>query len=137
MPQKIFLDIETQPPAVAPADYIIASLKKRRDLDLESSSSAEVDRLMEEGHRRLALEAEHGRILSIGLLIEDNGELVHRGVLGRDRRTGEFHLDETRTLRSFWKLMSGFNSRCDLLIGHNILDFDLPFICKRSIINSI
>jgi predicted PolB exonuclease-like 3'-5' exonuclease len=34
-------------------------------------------------------------------------------------------------------LVADFNSSRDLFIGHNILDFDLPFIYKRSIIHQI
>ena len=45
-----------------------------------------------------------------------------------------FHLDEARTLRAFWKLLKSFNKKRDLIIGHNIFDFDLLSLYKRSII---
>jgi predicted PolB exonuclease-like 3'-5' exonuclease len=48
-----------------------------------------------------------------------------------------FHLDEGRTLRAFWKLLRNFNPRRDLLIGHNIFDFDLLFLYKRSVIHRV
>jgi predicted PolB exonuclease-like 3'-5' exonuclease len=40
-------------------------------------------------------------------------------------------------LAEFWQYMKGFNINRDLIIGHNILNFDLPFIVQRSIINTV
>lgn len=34
-------------------------------------------------------------------------------------------------------MVNGLNLTRDLIIGHNVLDFDLPFIVKRSIIHGI
>lgn len=65
---------------------------------------------------------------------EENGLIKHQGLLGRDRATRQFHLNEAQTLASFWRLIQNFDVRRDLFIGHNILDFDLPFIVKRLII---
>jgi uncharacterized protein YprB with RNaseH-like and TPR domain len=48
-----------------------------------------------------------------------------------------FHLEERRTLSGFWKLLSAFNPSRDLIVGHNIISFDLPFIYKRSVINRV
>jgi hypothetical protein len=75
--------------------------------------------------------------LCIGLIIERDGEIITRGVLGRDRSTGRFHLDEARILRAFWKLIRDFDDRRDLLIGFNLLDFDLHFICTRSVVRRV
>jgi hypothetical protein len=91
----------------------------------------------EEQFRRLALHAECGRVLAIGLIIEHDRQVVRYGLLGRERPTGRFHLDESRTLRGFWKLLDDFNPSRDLIIGHNVLDFDLPFIYKRSRIKRV
>jgi 3'-5' exonuclease len=91
----------------------------------------------DEQFRLLALHAEYGRVLAIGVIVEDDWQVVHCGLLGRERPTGRFHLDERRTLRAFWKLFQGFNAGRDLVIGHNVLDFDLPFLYKRSRINRI
>jgi hypothetical protein len=91
----------------------------------------------DEQFRRLALHAEYGRVLAIGLIIEHDWQVVRCGLLGRERPSGRFHLDERRTLRAFWKLLQDFNVGRDLIIGHNVLDFDLPFLYKRSRINRI
>ena len=76
-------------------------------------------------------------MLCVGLIVEDGGEVLHRGVLGRERATGRFHLDEARTLRAFWKLMADFDARRDVIIGHNVMDFDLPFFYKRSPVHQV
>jgi DNA polymerase elongation subunit (family B) len=57
--------------------------------------------------------------------------------LGRERPTSQFHFDEARTLRAFWKLVRGFNPGRDLFVGHNVMQFDLPFLYKRSMINRV
>ena len=117
---KVFLDIETLPP--------------------DKTASAEItagESRGEEEFRRLALNGDWGRVLTIGLVVEKNGQEIHRGLLGRERQTMMFHLDEARTLRAFWKLLKSFNPRRDLIIGHNIFDFDLLFLYKRSIIQRV
>jgi predicted PolB exonuclease-like 3'-5' exonuclease len=85
----------------------------------------------------LALYGEYGRVLAIGVIIERDGTETSRGVFGRERETGRLHADEHRTLRAFWKFLRDFDTRSDTLIGHNIYEFDLPFILKRSWINGI
>lgn len=117
MATKVFLDVETLPPDES--DPVCGR---------ESGSRTE------EGFRQLALNPQYGRLLCIGLIIERDGDIITRGVLGRDRSTGRFHLDEARILRAFWKLLRDFNDRHDLLIGFNLLDFDLHFIYTRSVI---
>lgn len=118
--RKIFLDIETLPP------------------DRETmEATTNLESCDDKDFRKLALKAEKGRILTIGVIIEENGKVTHQGLFGRDRATGKFHVDEARTLRCFWSLIGEIRAGKDLLIGHNILDFDLPFLYKRSIINRV
>jgi predicted PolB exonuclease-like 3'-5' exonuclease len=33
--------------------------------------------------------------------------------------------------------MSDFDSECDLLVGHNVINFDLPFIFQRCLANNL
>lgn len=118
--RRIFLDIETLPP--------------------ESCGHPDCngrDPCQDEEYRKLALRAERGRILCIGLIVEQNNTILHQGILGRDRCTLRFHLDEVRMLRAFWKQFEHFDVRRDLVIGFNVFDFDLLFIYKRSIIHQV
>jgi hypothetical protein len=117
---RVYLDVETLPP--------------ERDDPLVGEKIA---RCSDEEYRRLALDGEFGRLLCVGLIVEENNGVKHRGILGRDKNTGKFHLDEARTLRAFWKLIQNFDSRRDLFVGFNLLDFDLPFIRQRSIIHRV
>jgi hypothetical protein len=115
---KVFLDIETLPP--------------ERDPSRETPAPAD-----EREYRNLALSGDWGRVLTIGLIVERDGREIHRGLLGRERQTMMFHLDEARTLRAFWKLLRNFNPRRDLVVGHNIFDFDLLFLYKRSVVHRV
>jgi 3'-5' exonuclease len=118
--RRIFLDIETLPP------------------DTETSrASSSLDTCADQEFRDLALKAEKGRLLTIGVIIEENNKVIHQGLLGRDKATGLFHLNEAKTLRAFWSLIGRVDPYQDVFIGHNILDFDLAFLIKRSIINRI
>ena len=118
MVMRVFLDIETLPP--------------EKDEPRETPASAD-----EQKYRDLALSGDWGRVLTIGLIVEKDGREIHRGLLGRERQTMMFHLDEARTLRAFWRLLKGFNPRRDLIVGHNIYDFDLLFLYKRSVIQRV
>jgi 3'-5' exonuclease len=122
MVRRVFVDIETLPP------------------DKDASAAAvpeEVLACSDDEYRRLALDGDFGRVLTVGVIVEQDGQMTHRGLLGRERQTMMFHLDEARTLRGFWKLLKGFNLRHDQIIGHNLFDFDLPFLYKRSVIQRV
>jgi 3'-5' exonuclease len=144
MIRRIFLDVESVPP---PEEWrsqikpeVVRKLCRKGGVSQARTGEAEVSEAYactEEQFRLLALHAEYGRVLAIGMIVEEDWRVVHRGLLGRERPSGRFHLDEGRTLRAFWKLLRGFNPGGDLVVGHNVLDFDLPFLYKRSRINRV
>ena len=121
MVRRIFVDIETLPP----------------DKDVSALAPEEVSACSDDEYRRLALDGDFGRVLTVGVIVEEDEKITHRGLLGRERQTMMFHLDEARTLRGFWRLLKGFNVRRDQVIGHNLFDFDLPFLYKRSVIQRV
>jgi DNA polymerase elongation subunit (family B) len=118
--RKIFVDIETLPP----------ELCGHPDCNGR-------DPCPDEEYRKLALKAEQGRVLCIGIVVEENGIVTQQGVLGRDRCTLRLHVDEPKILKAFWKQFNRFDVRRDLVIGHNIYEFDLLFLYKRSIIHQV
>jgi 3'-5' exonuclease len=120
MSLKFFIDIETLPPS---KDDLVR-FPKVCDCD-------------EQEFRNLALTGDYGRVLTIGVIIEQDGVIIQSGCLGRDRSSMNFHLEERRTLSGFWKLFTTFNPSRDLIVGHNIISFDLPFIYKQSVINRV
>jgi hypothetical protein len=118
---KVYLDCETLPP-----DKTDPLVRDR------------VAQLSEDEYRKLALNSQWCRLLCIGLIVEnDDGQIIHRGVLGRDRSTMRFHLDERRLLRSYWNFLKDFDERKDLLVGFNLLDYDLVVIVQHSILRNV
>lgn len=120
MGRRVFIDIETLPPDKNASPII-----------------SKVCDCTEEQYRKLSLSGDWGRVLTIGVIVVEDGYETHRGLLGREKQTMLFHLDEARTLRGFWRLLRGFNVRRDLVIGHNVFDFDLAFLYKRSVIHRV
>lgn len=117
----VTIDIETRP-----ADFC--------DLPVEGSKT----RLSpEEAHLRTALAGEFGQLICIGYIDEQGGRVRSRGVLGFDEDTGRFVDDERGMLLDFWELLRGFEPSLDVLVGHNIAGFDLPFLLKRSIVRGV
>jgi hypothetical protein len=135
--KRIFLDIETLPPAESFREKLTREIYAEQGPGELGPGEAEIDVEVEKRFRDLALRGEWGRLLCVGLVIEEDCVVRHCGALGRDRETRRFHMDEARTLKSFWRLVAGFREGQDLFIGHNALDFDLPFLYKRSCIHGI
>jgi DNA polymerase elongation subunit (family B) len=138
MPNRIFIDIETLPPSEEVREQLALELTRHcRENDKSGAVSSMSAQSIEDEFRKLALSGEMGRVLAVGVIVERDREITQRGVIGRDRATRLFHLDEARTLRGFWRLFNDFNTEQDLIIGHNIFDFDLSFLFKRSIIHRV
>lgn len=109
---RLFLDIETLPAPPELHELVLATLKTSPD-DEEERREAIAD---------TSLRGEFGRILCIGYWKE-------AGMERPDVLTGE----EPDMLRRFWQIAQGVS----LYVGHNILDFDLAFIFKRSVIHGV
>ena len=132
--KKIFLDIETLPAS----DAVWKQLppKVRDDLAAKFRKTGTPKQKMDEAYRRTSLIGDLGRILCIGLLVEDEqqGSPV---VLGWDEAAGRFREDEPALLRELWDALRDFEAHRDLLIGHNVLEFDLRFIHQRSVVHRV
>lgn len=87
-------------------------------------------------HLKTALSGDFGRILCIGFSDEDAIGRVD-GVIGWDEATGSFPVDEPAMLGEFWRRLRGFRPNVDRIVGHNVFDFDLKFILKRSIVHGV
>ena len=107
---KLFFDIETIPASDEFKEVAIeAERKKYRNRDI-----AEDDEAL---FRASALSGDFGRILCIGYAIDDNKVEILTG-------------KEKEILNEWWRIAKNASK----FIGHNILEFDIPFIYKRSII---
>lgn len=116
----ITIDIETLPASeVLGSDYLSDGALKKDD------------------YEKTALSGDFGRVLCIGYIIEDGRGVESSGVIGWDEAIGRFKCDERACLTEFWRIMRGFRSETDQIVGHNIFDFDLKFIYKRSIVHGV
>lgn len=134
--KRIFIDIETLPTDEANRAFVERKLQKsflRRHLNFSETEFAE---RAEIAFGETALQGSLGKLLCIGLAIDTNGRAEKPCVCGQDKATKKLHLDEAKTLTQFWNHLDriGFDAEFDLIVGHNILGFDLPFLYHRSMI---
>lgn len=88
--------------------------------------------------RKTGLDSNLGRILCIGYCEQNEfGAITKHGCFGWREEAKDFEPDEQIILAEFWQFLREFNTSQDLIIGHNIMDFDLPFIVQRSIIKGV
>ncbi len=111
---KLFFDIETLPAHEDHKELVISILKKKHSNKKNGTSDNE-DAL----YHSTSFEGTFGRICCIGY-IKENGK-VEKDVLKGD---------EKEILTKFWEIAKDVQ----LFVGHNVWDFDFPFIYKRSII---
>ncbi len=106
---RLFLDIETIPASQKDYEYLKQDfLKKPREIEFEDYV------------KETSLDGNFGRILCIGYGLDQDVPEILEG-------------SEADLLKRFWALAS----QAHLFIGHNIFDFDLRFILKRSVINEV
>lgn len=110
------LDIETIP----------AEEAKRKEIEADRSARTSLARLKpdsdDDAFRKTALDGNYGRILCLAYLKKP-------GMVKADVLVGE----ESEILARFWELARDVN----LFIGHNLIDFDMRFIYKRSVIQGV
>lgn len=117
---NLFFDIETIPAddefKKVAVEVTLKKLQKR-----EGYSKAKLPKKGEEQvFRETAISGDFGRIFCIGYAFEDKAVEVISG-------------KEKEILNKWWEIADS----ADCFIGHNIMDFDLRFIFKRSIVNGI
>lgn len=118
----IFLDIETIAETTDFANYSKKSVREARYCG-ESSETPEV-----QYQQRAALHAEFGRIVCISCVLRTQGGEIKKISFCSD--------DERSLLSDFFEMINKAWVSV-LLWGHNIKSFDIPFICKRAIINGL
>lgn len=112
---KLFFDIETIPSAEEHKEIHVEIIKKL---------NSKKNKTIEEIHEETSLEGTFGRICCIGIIKEGPERIIQKEV---------FSGTEKEILTEFWKSAADVQQ----FIGHNIWNFDLPFIYKRSIINGV
>lgn len=127
--QIVFLDIETVP-----------EIEHFSELDPEmqelfankTAYQRREDISPKEFYQRAGIWAEFGKIICISV--------GYFAIFGSERqfRTTSFFGEEKKMLQDFANLLTTRFAKRDLyLCGHNLKEFDLPFICRRMIINDM
>ena len=147
LPRAFTLDIETLAlpgfrDRVGPKlerDYRLGYMRMEQQQRYLEDIAAEEERVYQLG----SLNSTSGRILSIAVHVGpvpgfevaglNTNEAEH--VFGIDAEGNE--QEEAEALQGFLKLMSDYDPECDLIVGHNIVGFDLPFIFQRCLANNI
>ena len=127
----LFLDIETVPQAyrfdqLDAKSKILFEAKNRFQISPDKS----IEQIFEE---RGGILAEFGKIVCISV------GMLHEGSQGRSIRLKSFyHDDEETLLKQFKRLLDNhYNTQYHVLCGHNSKEFDIPYICRRMLINGL
>jgi uncharacterized protein YprB with RNaseH-like and TPR domain len=127
----LFLDIETVPQAYAfeqldEKSKVLFEAKNR----FQMSPDKTIEQIFED---RGGILAEFGKIVCISV------GMLHEGSQGKSiRLKSYYHDDEETLLLQFKRLLEDhYNTQYHVLCGHNSKEFDIPYICRRMLINGI
>ena len=125
----LFLDIETVPETQHFSDLD----RTKQDLwEHKSQYQRKEDVTAEEFYERAGIWAEFGKIITISV-----GYFVNKADV-RNFRVTSFWGEEKKILQDFSNLLNQhYNGAQHVLCGHNAKEFDIPFIARRMIINSV
>lgn len=127
-PTQLFFDIETVPAGEelhGVVREVFAAAQAKRAKRAQANPTADPPRTEESFEDYLAktgLSGDFGRIACLAYALDDGPPEVLWG-------------DEREILEGFWKIVAARGVR--QFIGHNIRDFDLPFVIKRSRIHGV
>ncbi len=132
----IYLDIEAIPCQRADlTDDIIAKVKPPATLKKAESIAAwerdERPAAIAEAIDKTALDGTYGQVCCIGWAVDDEEA---NSLVVNDLSADE----EQKLLMHFWSYMRTMHStsgRQHVVVGHNLLGYDLPFLAKRSVIH--
>ncbi|HOY37972.1 MAG: 3'-5' exonuclease [Bacteroidales bacterium] len=128
--QVLFIDIETVP-AVPVYEELSESFRKH--WERKSSFFRNADESASDVYQRAGIYAEFGKIICIsaGFITERNGD--------KHFRVKSFSGDtEKELLTEFSAMLDSFAPKGDkYFCGHNIREFDIPYISRRMLVNRI
>lgn len=129
LPNILFLDIETVPQNEFFGDLV----EETQELYAEKTQYQRKDEITpDEFYERAGVWAEFGKIIciSVGYFTIKNAE--------RQFRTKSIIGDEKELLEEFNNLINThFSNPAFVFCGHNIKEFDIPYLCRRMLINGI
>ncbi len=135
----LFLDIETVPgtPQYSDLDETFQTLWKHKAKSILKKNGEEAtDEEGDETYNRAGIYAEFGKIICISV-----------GIFHFDKEAGEWKTrlksyaddDEFVILKEFGEMLAKKynNPNIHCLCGHNIKEFDIPYICRRMLIHQL
>jgi len=129
LPNILFLDIETVPQS----EFFTDLPEESKQLFADKTQYQRKDDLTpEEFYERAGIWAEFGKIIciSVGYFTIKNAE--------RQFRTKSIIGEEKQLLEEFNELIkTHFSNPAFVFCGHNIKEFDIPYMCRRMLINGI
>ncbi len=132
----LFLDIEcvSAHPSYDDMDETFQELWaiKSKNVLRREASGEEVEQAYQD---KAAIYAEFGKIIciSVGIVVRDADQTL------KVRLKSFSHLDEKQLLKDFCNLLNQHykDPNKHYLCGHNIKEFDIPYICRRLVINQL
>jgi 3'-5' exonuclease len=126
----LFFDIETVPQL---STYAELSDTAREFWDHKAGFLArKEDDTPETLYQRAGIYAEFGKIVCI------SAGFIHQGTQGVELRLKSYyHTDEKQLLLDFAEALEQWGRANRVLCGHNIREFDLPYLCRRMLVHGI
>jgi hypothetical protein len=125
----LFLDIETVPQETS---YLGMDEETKKLWEHKTQYQRKDEVTPEDFYERAGIWAEFGKIITISV-----GYFVNKADV-RNFRVTSFWGEEKKILQDFSNLLNQhYNGAQNVLCGHNIKEFDIPFIARRMIINSV
>jgi uncharacterized protein YprB with RNaseH-like and TPR domain len=125
----LFIDIETVPQEIS---YIGMDEETKKLWEQKTQYQRRDEVSAEDFYERAGIWAEFGKIICISVGYFNNKSDI------RNFRVTSLFGEEKKILQDFSNLLNeNFNLTAHLLCGHNIKEFDIPFIARRMIINGI
>ncbi len=107
---NLYFDLETIPAPEALRKVVVEAERKKK----RNEGIADDDEAL---YRASAVSGDFGRIFCIGYALDEGETQIISG-------------EESQIISKWWEVAKNVNC----FIGHNILDFDIPFLYKRSIV---
>lgn len=125
----LFLDIETVPEI---ENFVDLDPEMQQLFEAKTNYQRRESQTAEDFYEKAGIWAEFGKIVCISV-----GYFMIKGDV-RNFRVTSFYGDETKLLRDFSQMLDEYYRGPQfVLCGHNIKEFDLPFIARRMIINQV
>ena len=125
----LYLDIET---VSCMKHWDMLNLEWRQLWEHKSRHFAEREKGLDSAaiyEAKAAIYAEFGQVICVGLGIQDHDKFRVEAITG----------NEKEVLEEFFDLVekSYGDARQAIFIGHNIREFDIPYLCRRAIVNGL